>query len=192
MFAIPEDGKYIIQEILLESEMKIIDRFFQPYEEYSERTTLSEEALKQALIKECPDSSKLSWKVIKASFLMSKTMVFVRCPDDPFRLYQVRGRRHSMQLIIQCEKISDSVTVLHITIAPDSRLRGVAYAFCIFALIWSVAASCIVWYLIFLPAVFLGFFFFVMMCCNAEAEGYVPEIRQGFREMLKKLECRKK
>lgn len=174
--------------------MKIIDRFFQPYEEYSERTTLSEEELKQALLKECPDSSKLSWKVIKASFSMGRTMIFTRHPDDPFRLCPVCGHRNSMrgEIVIQCEKISDNVTVLHITIAPDRRLRGFAYAWCIFALIWGVAASCIVWYLIFLPAVFLGFFFFVMMCCNAEAEGYVPEIRQGFREMLKKLECRKK
>lgn len=92
------------------------------------------------------------------------------------------------EIVIQCEKISDDVTVLHITIAPDRRLRVVAYAWCIFALIWSVAASCIVWYLIFLPVVFLGFFFFVMMCCNSAAEGDVPEIRKGFREMLKKLE----
>ena len=170
--------------------MKIIDRFFQPYEEYSIRTTLSEEELKEALKKECPDSSALSWKVFKASFGMSKTMVFMRRRDDPFRLFPVRGRRNTMrgEVHIECEKISDDVTVLHISIAPDGRLKGLVWAFCIYSLIFGIAASMFLWYLIFLPLVFFGFMLFVMVCCNGDAQGEVPETRRGFREMLKRLE----
>ena len=170
--------------------MKIIDSFFQPYEEFSIRTALSEEELKQALEKECPDSSALSWKVFKASFGMSETMIFIRRHNDPFRLFPVRSRRNSMrgEVHIQCEKISDGVTVLHISIAPDGRWKGFIWGLGIFSLIYGIFAAMFVWYLVFLPVVFFGFMFFVLTCCCGAAQSEVSETRQGFRELLKKLE----
>ena len=38
--------------------MKLFDKYYRPYAEYCIRTTLSEDALKEALLNECPSTPR--------------------------------------------------------------------------------------------------------------------------------------
>ena len=168
--------------------MKLFDKYFQPYAEYCLRTTFSEEELKEALAQECPATSDiLSWKAIKAAIGLSKTIVFSCAPDDPLHLHPIKAYRNT-SLFIRCEKAAGEETILHISIAQSEKYKWLLYAIGIFALFWGVAASFVIWWGIFLSAVFIGLVFIVLECCHAMEMDEVPQIRQDFEIMLRTLE----
>ena len=171
--------------------MKLFDKYFQPYVEYCLRTTLSEDELKETLAKECPATSDvLSWKAIKAAFGLSKMIVFSCDPDDPLHLHPIKAYRNTSRgdLFIRCEKASDEETVLHISIAQSGKYKYLLYAIGIFALLWGVAASFVIWWGIFLSVIFIGLVFIVLEICHAMAMDDVPQIRRDFEIMLRTLE----
>ena len=59
---------------------------------------------------------------------------------------------------------------------------------CAFAFIWGLASSFVIWWLIFLPVLFIGLFFIILECCRAVALDEVKQIRQDFEVMLRSLE----
>ena len=171
--------------------MKLFDKYFQPYAEYCLRTTLSEDELKEALAQECPATSDiLSWKAIKAAMGLSKTIVFSCDPDDPLHLHPIKAYRNTSRgdIFIRCEKASDGETILHISIAQSGKYKWLLYAIGFFALFWGVAASFVIWWGIFLGAVFIGLLFIVLECCHAMAMDEVPQIQRDFEIMLRALE----
>ena len=72
---------------------------------------------------------------------------------------------------------------------PERSLRRI-YLVIIFALLWGIAASFVIWWGIFLSVIFIGLFFIVLECCHAMALDEVPQIRQDFELMLRALERR--
>ena len=103
--------------------MKIFDKYFTPYTEYCLRTTFSEDELKEALAKECPATSDISWRTFKAAMGLSKTIVFSCDSDDPLHLHPIKAYRNTSRgdLFIRCEKASDEETILHISIAQSGK-----------------------------------------------------------------------
>ncbi len=171
--------------------LKIFDRYFQSYAEYCLRTTFTEEKLQEVLKKECPSTSHLlSWKAVKAAIGLSKTIVFARAPDDPLQLRPLRMSRNTSrgELFIKCEKLSETATVLHISIAQPPSHKWLLYGIFIFAALWGVAAMSVVWWMIFFPLPFAGALFFVLEGCKAMAEDEVPRTRREFENMLRALE----
>ena len=171
--------------------MKIFDKYFQPYAEYCLRTTLSEEELKEALTQECPATSDiLSWRAFKAAIGLSKTIVFSCYPDDPLHLHPIKAFRNTSRgdVFIRCKKAAGEETILHISIAPNGKYKWLLYAIGIFALFWGVAALFVIWWGIFLSAVFIGLVFIVLECCHAIAMDEIPQIRQDFEILLRTLE----
>ena len=173
--------------------MKLFDKYFQPYAEYCIRTTFSEEELKEALAKECPATSDvLSWKAIKAAMGLSKTIVFSCDPDDLLHLHPIKAYRNTSRgdLFIRCEKAGNGETILHISIAQSGKYKWLLYGIGIFALLWGIAASFVIWWGMFLSVIFIGLFFIVLECCHAMALDEVPQIRQDFEILLKTLESK--
>ena len=185
----PDRFYQCIQEIL--NRMKLFDRYFQSYEEYCIRTTFPEDELKEILKKECPAATAVfSWKVFKALTGLEKTVLFSRDPADPFHLVSIKFLRNSAggDLFIHAEKATDGETILHIVIGPDKKYKYSLYGMCIFAFVWGIAASFVVWWFIFVPIPFIGFLLIVMECCRAAAMDEATEIRQDFEVMLRALE----
>ena len=171
--------------------MKLFDKYFQPYAEYCIRTTLSEDELKAALLKECTATGDiLSWNAFRAVIGLDKTVVFSCNPDNPLHLTPIKFSRNSSRgdLLIQCEKAANGETVLHIAIGPNGKYKYLAYAICVFASGWGIAASFIIWWGIFLPVLFIGLFFIVLECCRSAAMDETNQIRQDFEVMLRALE----
>ena len=173
--------------------MKIFDKYFKPYAEYCIRTAFSEDELKKVLAKECPACDLCSWKAVKATFGLSNTIVFFCGPDDPLCLHPLKAYRNTSRgdLFIRCEKTSGTETILHISIAQNGKYKWALYGICIFALIWGIAASFVIWWGIFFAAVFIGLVFIVLESCHAMAMDEVPQIRQDFERMLRMLERKK-
>ena len=171
---------------------KLFDRYFQPYAEYCLRTTFSEDELKDVLKKECPKTTDIfSCKTFKAFFGLDKTVVFAVNPDDPLHLAPIKfPRRNSSRgdLFIQCEKAANGETVLHIAIGPDEKYRSLLYGMFIFAFIWGVVASFVIWWGIFLSVLFIGLFFVVLELCREAAMDEANKTRQDFEVMLRALE----
>ena len=171
--------------------MKLFDKYFQPYAEYCIRTTLSEDELKAVLKKECPATGDiLSLKAFKAVIGLGKTVIFSCNPDDPLHLTPLKFPRNSSRgdLFIQCENAANGETILHISLGPNGKYKYLAYAICVFASGWGIAASFIIRWGIFLPVLFIGLFFIVLECCRAAGIDEVPQIRQDFEMMLRTLE----
>ena len=172
--------------------MKLFDRYFQPYAEYCLRTTLSEEQLKTVLKKECPATDTLSWKAFKAVIGLEKTVVFSCDPDNPLHLTPVRFNRNTSRgdLFIRCEKAVNGDTILHISIGPDGKYKPFTYAIFVFAFIWGIGASFVIWWGIFLSVLFIGSFFIVMECCRVAAMDEIVQTRKDFEQMLRALESK--
>ena len=171
--------------------MKIFDKYFQPYAEYCIRTAFSEDELKEVLKKECPAATDVfSWKAFKAVFGLSKTVVFSRNPDNPLHLSCIKFPRNSSagKVFIQCEKAANGETILHIAIGPDRKQKYALYGICIFAFIWGIAASFVIWWGILVPIPFIGCLFIVLECCRAAGLDEIPRIRQDFEVMLRTFE----
>ena len=171
--------------------MKLFDKYFQPYAEYCLRTAFSEEELKAVLKKECPATTDIfSWKAFKALIGLGKTVIFSRNPDDPLHLTPIKFPRNSSggNLFIQCEKATNGETILHIAIGPNKTQKYALYGICIFAFVWGIAASFVVWWGIFVPIPFIGLLFIVLECCRAAGMDEVPRIRQDFELMLRTFE----
>ena len=173
--------------------MKLLDRYFQTYAEYCIRTPLSEDELKAVLKKECPATGDiLSLKAFKAVICLGKTVIFSCNPDNPLHLTPLKFPRNSSRgdLFIQCENAANGETILHISLGPNGKYKYLAYAICVFAFIWGIAASFAVWWFIFAPIPFIGFLFIVLECCQAAAMNEVNQIRLDFEVMLRTLESK--
>ncbi|MBE6403902.1 MAG: hypothetical protein E7039_09315 [Lentisphaerae bacterium] len=171
--------------------MNLFDKYYRPYAEYCIRTTLSEDALKEALLKECPSTADtFSWKALKACIGLSNTGVFARNPDNPLQLRPIRASRNTSrgEIFIEFEKVSENATVLHITIAQPQNYKWLLYGICIFAVLWGIGAASVVWWAIFLPLPFIGMLFIVLELCKSMAEDEVPQTRQDFELMLRAWE----
>ena len=173
--------------------MKFLERYVRPFAEYCVRTTLLEEELDRALRAELPAEDALfSGKFWKAFFGFCETFTWER--KDPLILYpMLRGRGNNSwrcKVHIRCEKAENTPgTLLHITLAPDRRLKWFSFAWLGFALLWGIAALCSGSRLALLAVPFaMGFFFLISELCRSMAEGEVPRIRRNFEELLHALE----
>ena len=172
--------------------MKILERYVRPFAEYCVRTPLSEEELVRALQAELPaEGSLFSGKLWKAGFGFGDT--FIRERKDPLILFpMLGGTRNSLRgkVHIRCEKAENTPgTLLHITLAPDRRLKWFSFAWLGFALLWGIGALCAGFWLALLVVPFaMGFFFLISELSRSMAEGEVPRIRRNFEELLHALE----
>lgn len=173
--------------------MKFLERYVRPFAEYCVRTTLSEEELIRALQAELPaQDAVFSGKLWKAFFGFCETFTWKR--KDPLILFpMLRGRGNNSwrcKVHIRCEKAENSPgTLLHITLAPDRRLKWFSFVWLGFALLWGIAALCSGFRLALLVVPFaMGFFFLISELCRSMAEGEVPRIRRNFEELLHALE----
>ena len=170
---------------------KIFDKYFQPYAEYCIRTAFSEEKLKKVLAEECPATSDVpSWQAFKAAIGLSQSIFFSCKPDNPLQLRPVRGTRNTSrgEVFIQCEKVSEQESILHIVIAREQCYKWLLYVIFLLALFWGIAASFVVWWAIFFPLLFWGIAFAVLECCKEMAEAEVPQIRTDLECLLRALE----
>ncbi|MBP5183437.1 MAG: hypothetical protein J6331_10480 [Lentisphaeria bacterium] len=173
--------------------MKFLERYVRPFAEYCVRTPLSEEKLVRALRAELPAEGALfSGKYWKAFFGFCDTFI-IRERKDPLVLFpMLRGRLNLWRtwVHIRCEKTESSPgTLLHITLAPDRRLKWFSFAWLGFALLWGIVALCSGFRLALLAVPFaMGFFFLISEICRSMAEGEIPRIRRNFEELLRTLE----
>ena len=168
-------------------------KYFEPYAEYTLRTTLSAAELEAALAEECPASrwSRLGRKPRggrKIGFLLrSKKPLTLR----PLSIWN-HWNRNSLkgEVRIRCEGTADgSETILHIEIAPSQGFAWFPYAYCSFALFWGIAAAYAgLWWGPLIAAAFIGFCFLVLEICRSVAAENIPRIRQEFEILLRKLE----
>ena len=173
--------------------MKFLERYVRPFAEYCVRTTLLEEELDRALRAELPAEDALfSGKFWKAFFGFCETFTWER--KDPLILFpMLRGRGNNSwrcKVHIRCEKAENSPgTLLHITLAPDRRLKWFSFAWLGFALLWGIVALCARFWIA-LPVVpfAMGFFFLISEICRSMAESEIPRIRRNFEELLHTLE----
>lgn len=103
-----------------ESNMKIFDKYFQPYAEYCLRTVFSEDELKAVFEKEFPAYNDL-FPIIKNGGNANDFTFFRK--QDLLQLHPGIKSRNSLRggLLIQCEKSEyPSETILHITIVGHS------------------------------------------------------------------------
>ena len=168
-------------------------KYFEPYAEYCLRTTLSAAELEAALNKECPASlwsylgRKLGGTRKIGFFLRSKNPLTLR----PLSIWSNWNRNTLKgEVLIRCEESSDgSYTILHIEIAPSTRLAWFPYLYCSFALFWGIAAACAgLWWGPLIAAAFIGFCFLVPEICRSVAIEELPRIREEFEILLRKLE----
>ena len=173
--------------------MKFLERYVRPFAEYCVRTPLSEEELVKALQAELPAwDAVFSGKLWKACFGFCDT--FTRERKDPLILFpMLRGRGNNSlrgKVHIRCEKTESSPgTLLHITLAPDGRLKWFFPVWLGFALLWGIVALCAGFWLALLVVPFaMGFFFLISGVCRSMAESEIPRIRRNFEELLHTLE----
>ena len=172
--------------------MKFPERYVRPFAEYCVRTSLSEEELVRALQAELPaQDAVFSGKLWKAWFGSCDT--FIRKWKDPLSLFPILGVRRNSLLSwvrIRCEKAENSPgTLLHITLAPDRRLKWFSFAWLGGVLLWGIAALCAGFWLALLVVPFaMGFFFLISEVCRSMAESEIPRIRRNFEELLHTLE----
>ena len=170
--------------------MKLIDKYFTPYDEFNFWTTLSEEELKIAFSKEFPAEmdifSKKNWQS-----LFDNKVKFRRDLRNPLILSPIIHSRNSARgkLFIQCEKAENSdETVLHITITPTEG-RLLIYIIFIFLLCWITGAICAKFYFGIIPGVLMfAFTFLILACCREAAINEIPQIRQNFEWTIWELE----
>ena len=168
--------------------MKFIDKFFEPYEKYSIRTTLSEEELKEIFSREFASSYN-----IFAGFGVGKK-TFTR-KRNPLELYPILGTRNSLrgELSIKCEKLPSSPdTILHITIAPPNQSLLIWIMLCSSTGIGILMLCAGAWlhallHLLAMPAII----FTILAISTSCAESELPEIRQMFETCLRDFEKRK-
>ena len=163
----------------------IFKRFFKPYAEYTLRTTLSEDELKNAL-----DQEFSGYFITSIQAVFSKEKVAFCRTWKPLTLSPVLRGRNSLRgdVSIQCRKAESSgETVLDITITPeDARLFvWLFFILCLAAVIPFIRAGS--WLFIF-PLFMAGFLFLVLAGCRAFAESEVPEIQEAFEKNLRQLE----
>ena len=168
-------------------------KYFEPYAEYTLRTTLSAAELEAALAKECPASlwsylgRKLGGTRKIGFFLRSKNPLTLR----PLSIWN-HWNRNSLkgEVRIRCEGTADgSETILHIEIAPSQGFAWFPYAYCAFALVLGIAAACAGrWWELLIAAGFIGFCFSMLAITRARATKLNPRIRQEFEILLRKLE----
>ncbi|MBO4491131.1 MAG: hypothetical protein J5944_07210 [Lentisphaeria bacterium] len=170
----------------------MLKRFFEPYAEYTLRTTLSEEALRGVLEKEyrflvClkKDFSALLHGSERSSFHLVRS-------KEEIVLYPrfCRGRnslRGNVHFTMRKDPHSPE-SILYVAIRPpDSRW------FCIlwlgFLLVWIVCAVGLrQWEPLLVLPFMAGGFFLVMHLCRVFAEKEIPQIRSSFEELIRKLE----
>ena len=165
-------------------------KYYEPYAEYTLRTTLSAAELAAALDKECPMSLLSCLKTTWSTF--SGKIVFSLRSNDPLTLTPALGQRDSLRgdVRIRCEGTADgSETILHIEIAPSKGFAWFPYLYCSFALFWGIAVACAgLWWGPLIAAAFIGFCFLVLEICRSVATENIPRIREEFEILLRKLE----
>lgn len=167
----------------------MLNRYFEPYAEYTLRTTLSEESLRAALKKECGFLAALK-----------KSFTLVTSGIVPFHL--VRGReeivlrpfcrgRNSLRGNVHVTMRKDPhspETILYVAIRPPD-VRWFCVLWLGFLLLCTVIALCFRQWIPLLPVpVMAGIFFLVMHVCRAFAEGEIPQIKRSFEELIRQLE----
>jgi hypothetical protein len=166
--------------------VKIFEKYFVPYAEYSLRTTLSEEELKAAFKKEFPPV--FSFAAFKAGFEANKFTFFRR--SKPFHLYPGIAGRNSFrgEIAIKCEKAEYSTdTILHITIAPQNTSLFCWIYIC-FAMIMGFLFLCAGKLQGLIPFVMIGGLFMGLALCRSAAENEIPEITKAFERALRNME----
>lgn len=177
-----------------ESNMKIFDKYFQPYAEYCLRTVFSEDELKAVFEKEFPAYNDL-FSIIKNGGNANDFTFFRK--QDLLQLHPGIKSRNSLRggLLIQCEKSEyPSETILHITIAPKNISFFVWCILC-FSMGMGILMLCSgVWQAVFSLSIPI-FQFVLLAICRSAAEREIPKIRQTFENTLRRLEvqygCRK-
>ena len=171
--------------------MKIFGGYFEPYGEFFLRTTLTEEELKNALVRECPGEWVFSsWRIFKA-MLGFAGPVFARVCGDPLKLFPVRQSRNSLrgQLRLECRKPpSGPGTVLHVVIAPPAASKWFPFVWCSFALLWGIAALRVMGWASLLSFAAIGFVFLFLKLLRSSAAEEVPQTRSDFEVFLRELE----
>ena len=166
--------------------MKIFEKYFVPYAEYTLRTTLSEEELKAAFEKEFPPV--FSFAAFKAGFEANKFTFFRQ--SKPFHLYPGIGGRNSFrgEISIRCEKANfSSDTILHITIAPQN-IRLFCWIYVGFAMLMGILLLCAGKWQAVIPLVMIAFMFLILHLCRSAAENEIPEISRAFERTLRTIE----
>ena len=163
----------------------IFKRFFKPYAEYTLRTTLSEDELKNAL-----DQEFSGYFITSIQAVFSKEKVAFCRTWKPLTLSPVLRGRNSLRgdVSIRCRKAESSgETVLDITITPeDARLFvWLFFILCLAAVIPFIRAGS---WLFVGPLFMAGFLFLVLAGCRVFAESEVPEIQEAFEKTLRQLE----
>ncbi len=167
-------------------EMKLFDKYFQPYAEYCLQTTFSEDELNAVFEKELPHI--FSFAAFKAGFEANKFIFFRR--SKPFHLYPGISGRNSLrgELAIQCEKSEYSPeTILHITIAPQN-ISLFCWIYLCFAVMGGILLLCVGTWQAVIPLGMSVFLFVFLAICRSDAENEIPQIRQAFEITLHKLE----
>ena len=167
-----------------------LNRFFAPYAEYTLRTTLSEEALRGVLEKECGFLAALK----KSFTLVTSGIVpfhLVRSKDEVVLYPRSCRGRNSLRANVHFTMRKDPhspESILYVAIRPpDSRW------FCIlwlgFLLLWTVGAlGSRQWIALLVLPFMAGGFFLVMHLCRVFAEKEIPQIRRSFEGLIRELE----
>lgn len=170
----------------------MLNRYFEPYAEYTLRTILSEEALRGVLEKEYRFLVCLK-KDFSALLHGSAFVPFhlVRSKDEVVLYPRSCRGRNSLRANVHFTMRKDPhspESILYVAIRPpDSRW------FCIlwlgFLLLWTVGAlGSRQWIALLAVPVMAGGFFLVMHLCRVFAEQEIPQIRSSFEELIRKLE----
>ena len=166
--------------------MKIFEKYFVPYVEYSLRTTLSEEELKAAFEKEFPPV--FSFAAFQAGFGTDK-FSFTR-GSKPFHLHPGTTGRNSFrgEIVIKCQKAEYSTdTILHITIAPQN-MSLFCWIYVGFAMLMGILLLCAGKLQAVVPLVMIAFMFLILHLCRSAAENEIPEISKAFEQALRTIE----
>ena len=167
----------------------LLNRFFEPYAEYTLRTTLSEEALRAALKKECGFLAALK----KSFTLVTSGIVpfhLVRSKEEIVLRPFCRGRnslRGNVHITMRKDPHSPE-TILYVAIRPPD-VRWFCVLWLGFLLLWTVGALGSRQWIALLAVPFMaGGFFLVMHLCRIFAEKEIPQIRSSFEVLIRKLE----
>ena len=170
----------------------MLNKYFEPYSEFTLRTTLSEEALRAALKKACG-----FFAALKKSFTLGTSgtvpLHLIRSKEEVVLRPFCRGRnslRGNVHVTMRKDPHSPE-TILYVAIRPpDVRWHCVLWLG--FLLLWTVIALCLGQWIPLLPVpVMAGFFFLVMHVCRYFAEGEIPQIKHSFEELIRQLENEK-
>ena len=175
--------------------MKFINKYFEPYTQYTVWTTFTEEDLKAVLEKELLSCRKLFsvWKVMinegNIAFFKSRT---------PWIIFPVLYGQNSLRGVIniKCEKSEySSGTILNITVAPrDNKIfvwivSGYLLLLMIFLAYAGVFRQAL-WLFMLLPAAVCGFMLGGLAMTRSSAEKEIPKIRQRFELWLREMEMK--